>query len=129
MLLSHFCLTPPGDTPKRRGFVEALLLGCVPVVFADATRASLPGYLSRELLERTTVLMSPDVLRAGGAAVADALAARLPHAPVMRAAMADIATTLQWSYGEPTAAEAAEVGPDALDVALVRVLERARAAP
>jgi hypothetical protein len=26
-LLSTFCLTPPGDTPKRRGFIDALLMG------------------------------------------------------------------------------------------------------
>jgi hypothetical protein len=28
-MLSTFCLTPPGDTPKRRGFIDALLMGCV----------------------------------------------------------------------------------------------------
>jgi hypothetical protein len=27
-LLSTFCLTPPGDSPKRRGFYDAIVFGC-----------------------------------------------------------------------------------------------------
>ena len=30
-LLTTFCLMPPGDTPSRRGFWDALLMGCIPV--------------------------------------------------------------------------------------------------
>ena len=26
-MLSKFCLTPPGDTPKRRGFFDAIMMG------------------------------------------------------------------------------------------------------
>ncbi|KAM0755340.1 hypothetical protein T439DRAFT_351134 [Meredithblackwellia eburnea MCA 4105] len=37
MLNSTFCLEPPGDSPTRRGFFEALLLGCIPVVFRRGT--------------------------------------------------------------------------------------------
>jgi hypothetical protein len=28
-LLSTFCLTPPGDSPKRKGFYDAFVFGCV----------------------------------------------------------------------------------------------------
>jgi hypothetical protein len=31
-LVSTFCLTPPGDLPTRKGFFDALLMGCIPVV-------------------------------------------------------------------------------------------------
>ena len=31
-LLATFCLTPPGDTPKRRGLHDAWQMGCVSVV-------------------------------------------------------------------------------------------------
>jgi hypothetical protein len=27
-LLATFCLMPPGDTPKRRGFIDAVVMGC-----------------------------------------------------------------------------------------------------
>ena len=27
-MLSRFCLCPPGDTPKRRAFIDAILAGC-----------------------------------------------------------------------------------------------------
>ena len=27
-MLSKFCICPPGDTPKRRAFIDAILAGC-----------------------------------------------------------------------------------------------------
>ncbi len=32
---SIFCLSPPGDSPTRKGLFDSLLSGCIPVVFDD----------------------------------------------------------------------------------------------
>ena len=45
-LASDFCLVPPGDTPTRRAFFDALLTGCVPVVKTRRT-ADYAWYLCR----------------------------------------------------------------------------------
>lgn len=37
-----FCLEPPGDSPTRKGFFDALLAGCIPVVFGDGIWDSAP---------------------------------------------------------------------------------------
>ncbi|KAG0555533.1 hypothetical protein KC19_12G176000, partial [Ceratodon purpureus] len=31
---SQFCLQPPGDSPTRRSFFDAMLAGCIPVIFS-----------------------------------------------------------------------------------------------
>ena len=118
-LLSEFCLTPSGDTPTRRGFVEALLLGCVPVVFHDLTRSAYPWYLSPAEVNETTVLLDADSLGGGRMALLEPRLRRLkPRLPAMRAAIARVATRLQWATADLTEAEHAALGPDALDVAL-----------
>jgi hypothetical protein len=33
MYQSEFCLQPPGDSPTRRSFFDAMLVGCIPVIF------------------------------------------------------------------------------------------------
>ena len=43
MMSSIFCLQPPGDSPARRGFYEAVLLGCIPVVFRNDTYNLFPS--------------------------------------------------------------------------------------
>jgi len=34
MLKSRFCFQPTGDTPSRKGIVDSILLGCIPVLFS-----------------------------------------------------------------------------------------------
>jgi len=34
MLQSRFCFQPMGDTPSRKGIVDSILLGCIPVLFS-----------------------------------------------------------------------------------------------
>lgn len=163
-LLSDFCLTPPGDTPTRRGFIESLLLGCVPVLFHELSRAAYPWcrpfvcaarfsfrrsrpvpgcalasvascremracnsrlngvwqhrYLSPEELEATTVLLHPERLGKRFERLVPALEGLEARLPAMRAAIARVATRLQWATADLTATEHAALGPDALDVAL-----------
>ena len=40
-LRSEFCLMPGGDTPTRQGIMDALIVGCIPVFFADCTQQLL----------------------------------------------------------------------------------------
>jgi hypothetical protein len=122
--MSTFCLTPPGDTPTRRGFVEALLMGCIPVVFDERTRSSMPWYLSEAQLAQTTVLLDADSLGRDMSELEVRLQALWPQVPAMRLAIAAIATSLQYAYADPSEKEHSEVGPDALDVALYRMTSR-----
>jgi len=34
MLRSRFCFQPTGDTPSRKGIIDSILLGCIPVLFS-----------------------------------------------------------------------------------------------
>merc|ERR1711953_1608408 len=43
MANSTFCLEPPGDSPTRKGFFDALLVGCVPVIFDMRAITSIPN--------------------------------------------------------------------------------------
>jgi len=44
---SVFCLTPPGDDPTRRGLIDAILAGCIPVTFNPNTLLNqLPLHLT-----------------------------------------------------------------------------------
>ena len=124
-LLSEFCLTPSGDTPTRRGFIEAILLGCVPVVFHNLSRSSYPWHLKDEAMTAGTVLLDENEL--GGPELpllAPMLRALRPQLPEMRAALARSAMQLQWAYADLSEAEHAVYGPDALDAALVGMTRR-----
>merc|ERR1712190_344676 len=48
-LNSKFCLMPKGDTPTRKGLFDALLCGCIPIVF-DLASADFPSHLLPSLL-------------------------------------------------------------------------------
>jgi len=116
-LESEFCLTPPGDAPSRRGLFDALLMGCIPVLFEPLT-ALYPWFWSRPALERIAVVASPRDLRDGGGGLAARLAAiTLERRGAMRAAIREVWPTLQYSYDE--SADHA----DAVDVLLAHVLK------
>ncbi|CAI5518101.1 unnamed protein product [Closterium sp. Naga37s-1] len=45
-LASHFCLQPWGDSPTRRSLFDAMLAGCIPVVFSDwSVQRQFPWHL------------------------------------------------------------------------------------
>jgi Exostosin family len=121
-MASTFCLMPTGDTPKRRGFVEAILSLCIPVVFSARSR-EYPWYLSDAALAAGTVLFDVGRLRANRSALHAHLQALLPRAPEMRAALARAATSLQYAYSDLGAEDHAAVGPDAWDIALYRMAQ------
>ena len=125
-LLAAFTLTPPGDSATRRGLWEALLAGSVPVVFSERSR-HFPLFLPPAQLDDLTVLLDGDVFLAmqNGGQLLDALRPAVARLPQMRAALEARATTFQYSAGDHGAADAAAVGPDAVDVLLAALL-RAR---
>ena len=98
MQQSVFCPMPAGDSPSRRGFYEAIQLGCIPVVFRERSYGRLlPS--SREVndLSRYTVFVDEtDVIRGLD------LVARLeqiPEAEVRRLQrnLREVAPKLQWA--------------------------------
>jgi Exostosin family len=121
--VSTFCLMPPGDTPKRRGFVDAMMMGCIPVCFMESSRA-YPWYLSDEELAATTVLIPYEQFRRNWTMLHDHLRSLLPQVPSMQAAIARHVTSLQYSYSEMGPEDHVLVGPDAVDVFLHRMVEQ-----
>lgn len=130
MALSTFCLTPPGDTPKRRGLIDAWAMGCIPVIFIEASR-DLELFLLPEESRSMSVLLAPEALLEGAdgeltrqlEAAADAASVRS-----MQAAAAERMTQLHWAYSDLYEADHASVGPDAWDVLLVGLKGRRSAA-
>ena len=121
--LSTFCLSPPGDTFTRRGFWDALLAGCIPVVFHDRSRNWPTFFENGDARAVSVIIPAAEFLaNATGAALEGRLRAHLPHAPAMARAIAQQATGFQWSFSDHSEAEHAAVGPDALDRALARLV-------
>ena len=42
MQKSVFCLQPPGDSPTRKSFYDAIIAGCIPVIFPPASHVYYP---------------------------------------------------------------------------------------
>jgi hypothetical protein len=115
--MATFCLSPPGDTAKRRGFVEALQMGCIPVVMDEWSRA-YPWYLSDDELGGTTILLNAHEVLANSSCIEAQLQRALPRVQEMQVAIGDVVTRLQWSYSDHLQGVDSHIGPDALDVAL-----------
>eukprot|EP00929_Paragymnodinium_shiwhaense_P097481 TRINITY_DN59146_c0_g1_i1.p1 TRINITY_DN59146_c0_g1~~TRINITY_DN59146_c0_g1_i1.p1 ORF type:complete len:924 (+),score=142.76 TRINITY_DN59146_c0_g1_i1:71-2842(+) len=64
MLDSTFCFQPPGDTPSRKGIVDSVALGCIPVFTAAEQRHLWPWHASPEEWKQASVLL--DVSQRGG---------------------------------------------------------------
>ena len=126
MALSTFCLTPPGDTPKRRGLIDAWTMGCVPVVFQEESR-DLGLFLTPDEARNMSVKLDAKVVLDGKAGeLSAALEAAAPPAEVarMRAAALATVTRLHWAYSDLGEEDHAKVGPDAWDVLLYQLNER-----
>jgi len=44
-LSSTFCLQPPGDSPSRKGLVDSIVLGCIPVTFDSLQTRLWPWHI------------------------------------------------------------------------------------
>lgn len=52
---AKFCLTPPGDTVTRKSLFDALVAGCIPVIFAKATISQYVWFFSEQEIEDVAV--------------------------------------------------------------------------
>jgi hypothetical protein len=126
--LSQFCLTPPGDSVSRKGFFDAILMGCIPVVFYPMS-AHYPWHLpvgdGPDGLESFAVYIpGKDVLK-DPSIVMDRLRL-IPSEKVlaMQRRLAELAPRIQYMVGRWE--DSSESGksqrqgwyPDALDIAL-----------
>jgi Exostosin family len=116
-LVATFCLIPPGDTATRKGLFDAILFGCVPVLFYRES-ADFPWFLPRDvgtfavLLSAAEVLHdSASVMRRLRAVPADAVAAK-------RTVLAGLARRVQYSAADGRSKQTAGSGPDAYEVML-----------
>jgi len=55
MLRSRFCVQPTGDNPSRKGIVDSILLGCIPVLFSRNQTRLWPWHLPN--LRNITVML------------------------------------------------------------------------
>lgn len=46
-LNSTFCLEPPGDSPSRKGIVDSIIAGCIPVLFSPLQSKLWPWHVDR----------------------------------------------------------------------------------
>ena len=115
-----FCLQPGGDTVARKGIVDALLMGCIPVLFHHGQRLMWPWHWG-SWVENATVLIQDLKVIMGQVDVVSELqaipVARIEH---MQATLAQHAHRMHYSAID-TAQLPATLGSDrtdAFDVAL-----------
>jgi hypothetical protein len=89
---------------------------CIPVVFLEASRAA-DWFIHPSERDSCTVLLPPEAAR-DARTLTRHLTRLLPRAPAMRAALARHATRMTLAWSELEEADHAEVGPDAVDIAL-----------
>ncbi|KAH8070364.1 hypothetical protein JL721_5131 [Aureococcus anophagefferens] len=92
-----FCLEPGGDSPYRKGFYDAMLTGCVPVVFGLYNARVAPWFVPRNAL----VVVNETAYLGGAFNVLDLLRAVPPaRVAAMRAALRDGAHRLQYAAAD-----------------------------
>jgi hypothetical protein len=124
--MSSVCLqTPPGDTPKRRGLIDAWMMGCIPVVFDERSR-NIPLFLTPFEASYMSVLLPADDLLEGGTATLTAHLEAIAEADLqrMRAAALVKVTSLHWAYSDLGEDDHEQVGPDAWDSVLYYLMQR-----
>ena len=124
-LLSEFCLSPPGDYAIRRGFWDALLMGCVPVVFDERSRP-WHSVFPHGSPHSVSVLLPAHLLQGDPHALERALRAFRPQLPRMQRTIAQHHAQFQFSVADMGEADHKAIGPDAFDLALVLLAENAK---
>jgi hypothetical protein len=123
MLKARFCLQPPGDTPTRRSTFDAIVAGCVPVFFENASARTQYGWhLAPGMYDEFSVTIPKDVVVLGGLQIVETLAA-VPEEQVarMRERLLELAPRVLYRrHGSEN------MGMDALDIAVEGALRRIR---
>jgi hypothetical protein len=122
-----FCLMPGGDTVSRTAIVDALLMGCIPVLFHEGQRHQWPWHWARWVRDATIRLSATGVL-AGSVDPILALR-RVPATRVrdLRLTIARNAHRLQYSTSDTAhLCAAGMVCEDAFDILLKRAWHLSR---
>jgi len=117
IMASTFCINPKGDSPTRKGLFDALVLGCIPVIFTEDSlkwyRMHIPSW------ESISVLVSENMVMQEGFNLFDYLQAYARDDPSgvqqKQRAINNIAYSLQYSS---IPAPNNSRGPDAFDLIL-----------
>uniref|UniRef100_M8B2X7 Exostosin GT47 domain-containing protein n=1 Tax=Aegilops tauschii TaxID=37682 RepID=M8B2X7_AEGTA len=128
MLKAKFCLEPPGDTPTRRSTFDAVVAGCVPVFFEDASARTQYGWhLPPERYEEFSVTIPKDAVMLGGVQIMETLAA-VPEEEVarMRERLLELAPRVMYRRHGSAAERMREASMDAVDIAVEGALRRIR---
>jgi hypothetical protein len=134
--LSQFCLTPPGDTVSRKGLFDAILMGCIPVIFYPMSAYypwHLPAGDGPEGLESFAVYIPGKEVLANRTIVMDRLHS-IPQEKIraMQRQLAVLAPRIQYAvtYGEEHGKDRwggeDGWGPDALDIAVAGLVLNGR---
>ena len=59
---STFCLQPGGDSVARKGILDALLMGCIPVLFHTGQRLMWPWHWGSWVEEATVLIQDTKVI-------------------------------------------------------------------
>lgn len=65
LLISDFCLQPPGDSPTRRSTFDGLIAGCIPVLFDNNSAYTQYNWHLPADPDQYSVFISPSDLRQG----------------------------------------------------------------
>ena len=116
-----FCLQPTGDAVSRKAVIDALLLGCIPVLFHPGQAAQWPWHWGA-WQANATVLLNGSMVARGRLDPVAALAAIPPSRVTnMQRTIARHAHTMQYSL-----TDAHGLAEDAFDVVLREAWVRAR---
>ena len=111
---SHFCLQPPGDTIPRAGIVDALSVGCIPVLFHPAQQQLWPHHWNAS---QASVLFDWSATRGNASEVMQTLLA-MPRERVesLQRAAAEAARSMYYrgNLGPPNERDAVDVLVDVL---------------
>ena len=103
MSQSIFCPMPAGDSPSRRAIYEAMLLGCIPVIFREKSYGRLfPSSPEINDMSRYTVFVDEDEMLSGAGGSLISRLERITPREIhrMQRHLAKIASKLQWSVPE-----------------------------
>jgi len=98
---AEFCLQPAGDTCERKGILDALLLGCIPVLFHPCQQHLWPLHWGG-WTNTSSVLVNGTAIAAGDSDIKELLEA-IPEETrkAMRASIADNGHRLQYAQEDP----------------------------
>ncbi|KAK4702927.1 solute carrier family 35 (UDP-sugar transporter), member A1/2/3, partial [Phenoliferia sp. Uapishka_3] len=94
-----FCPMPPGDSPTRRAMYEAILLGCIPVIFRDRSYGRLfPSSPDINDVSKYTVFVDEQEIINGEGDTFIQRLEMVPHHEIrrMQQHLSSIASRLQW---------------------------------